>query len=215
MGTADRAPLLRGQVHVAACPMALVAGIWLAILAPNPRAVASVVLFCGALAAIFGMSSLLHRGRWTERAHRRVRQLDHAMIYLGMAMIYTAFWLSALDSLAADALLAVVWTGAVAGMLAKLRYIDAPPTRHWLFYVGFALTGLIIVPELVQTMGASRGSLVLVGGGLYVLGSVAYVLRRPNPFPRVLGYHELFHLGTVGGAACQLVALASFVLAGD
>jgi hemolysin III len=38
------------------------------------------------------------------------------------------------------------------------------------------------------------------------------VRRRPNPAPRVFGYHELFHALTILAAACQYVAIAFFVI---
>ena len=44
------------------------------------------------------------------------------------------------------------------------------------------------------------------------MGAVVYALRRPDPFPRVFGYHELFHALTIGALACQYVAVAFFVV---
>jgi hemolysin III len=55
-------------------------------------------------------------------------------------------------------------------------------------------------------------ALLLAGGVLYTAGAFVYALRRPDPKPAVLGYHELFHLCTLGAAACQYAAIAFFVL---
>ena len=55
-------------------------------------------------------------------------------------------------------------------------------------------------------------TLVIVGGVFYTVGAVIYALRRPDPSPTILGYHELFHLCTIAAAACQYVAIAFFVL---
>ena len=36
-----------------------------------------------------------------------------------------------------------------------------------------------------------------VGGGLYTLGGVVYGFKRPDPFPRWFGFHEVFHTLTI------------------
>ena len=72
------------------------------------------------------------------------------------------------------------------------------------------------LPGRVGTaVGGEGGSflvLVVVGGILYTAGAVIYARRRPDPLPRVFGYHELFHVLTVAAATCQYVAVAIYVL---
>ena len=36
--------------------------------------------------------------------------------------------------------------------------------------------------------------------------AVLYATQRPDPFPRVFGYHEVFHALTLVAVACQYVA---------
>ena len=55
--------------------------------------------------------------------------------------------------------------------------------------------------------GVAVAVLLLVGGGLYSLGAVIYAAQWPNPFPRSLGFHEIFHLLVVAAAAAQFVAV--------
>ena len=73
------------------------------------------------------------------------------------------------------------------------------------------LGGLVAVTQLAK-VGATGLTLVLVGGLFYSVGGIVYALKRPDPRPAVLGYHELFHLCTIAAAACQYVAIAFFVL---
>ena len=43
---------------------------------------------------------------------------------------------------------------------------------------------------------------VLSSGGLtYSAGAIVYAIKRPNPFPRVFGFHEIWHLFVVAGSA--------------
>jgi len=39
--------------------------------------------------------------------------------------------------------------------------------------------------------------MILVGGGLYSFGGVVYGFKRPNPWPRWFGFHEVFHTFTI------------------
>ena len=54
-------------------------------------------------------------------------------------------------------------------------------------------------------MSAAALGAMIVAGLLYSLGALAYATHWPNPFPRLIGHHEVFHL---------LVAAASIVLYG-
>lgn len=211
-GQDEQVPRLRGLLHVVACPLAIAAGGAMAWLAPTPRAALAIVLMAGGYAVTFGISGIYHRGRWTPRARRRVRQLDHATIFLAMAMTYSALWLVVLEGVLADALLVFCWLALPLGVAAKLRYIDARTSRHWIAYVAVGLLGLLVLPDVWRAMGSTGASLMLGGGLACAIGSVAYLLRRPNPFPSLVGHHELFHAGTVVCAALQLTALGTFAV---
>jgi hemolysin III len=71
--------------------------------------------------------------------------------------------------------------------------------------------GVAAVTQLAK-VGLAGVTLVVAGGVLYTAGALVYALKRPDPKPAVLGYHELFHLCTLAAAACQYVAIAFFVL---
>jgi hemolysin III len=55
------------------------------------------------------------------------------------------------------------------------------------------------------------GALMLSGGLLYTVGALSYHRRRPDPYPAVFGYHEVFHACVCAAAACQYTAIALFV----
>lgn len=207
-------PLLRGILHAVSCPVALVSGGVLAWLAPTPRTALALLVMSTGFAAIFGTSGIYHRisVRWSPTARRRARQADHAMIFLGMACAYTAVWLIALDGWVSDAVLVYCWCAAVVGMLSKVWFLDARPSRHLFAYLGMGLVGLVVVPSLWQTMGATYVAVMLLGALAITIGGVAYAYQRPNPFPRWFGHHEIFHAGTVVGCGLFLAAMASFAL---
>jgi hemolysin III len=60
--------------------VSLVSGILLVLLATT-RASVAVGIYAASVSALFGVSALYHRVTWTTAARRRMRRLDHAMIF--------------------------------------------------------------------------------------------------------------------------------------
>ena len=53
---------------------------------------------------------------------------------------------------------------------------------------------------------------MLAGGVAYTAGALVYAFRRPNPYPAVFGYHEIFHLLVIAAAAAHYAAVAIYAL---
>ena len=140
-----------------------------------------------------------------------MRRLDHSTILLLIAGTYTPFALLAFDGALGTAVLIAVWSGAAAGLVLNLLWIDAPTWVTAVVYITLGWVGAVAVPELVG-FGIAPAVLVFVGGALYTVGAVTYALKRPNPIPAVFGYHEIFHLLVIGAAITHFVAIAAFVL---
>ena len=205
-------PRLRGVFHQYAFFVAVIAGAVLVVLADSMRERLAMWVYAVALAAMFGVSALYHRVTWrSPRVRKWMRRLDHSAILLLIAGTYTPFALLAFDGALATAVLIAVWSGAAAGLVLNLLWIDAPTWVTAIVYVTLGWVGAIAVPELVG-FGIAPAVLVFLGGALYTIGAVAYALKRPNPVPTVFGYHEIFHLLVIGAAILHFVAIAAFVL---
>ena len=205
-------PRLRGVFHQYAFFVALVAGLVLVILADSFRERLAMWVYAVALAAMFGVSALYHRVTWrSPRVRRWMRRLDHSTILLLIAGTYTPFAVLTFHGVLANAILVVVWSGAGAGLLLNLLWVDAPTWVTAAVFMALGWVGVVTVPELVD-VGIAPAVLVFVGGGLYSLGALAYALKRPNPRPAVFGYHEVFHLLVIAAAAIHFIAIAAFVL---
>jgi hemolysin III len=122
-------PRLRGVSHQYAFFVSLVSGSLLVLLATTPRAMIAAALYAASVSALFGVSALYHRRTWTTAARRRMRRLDHAMIFVLIAGTYTPVGLLVLQGTLARVVLAVVWGGAAAGILLGLAWTKAP---RWL-----------------------------------------------------------------------------------
>lgn len=202
---------MRGVFHELGFYAAVVFGLLLVLTADPGRARVSAIVFTSCLAGCFGASALYHRPMWTPRVRSWLARLDHAGIYLLIAGTYTPFGLLVMSAAWAAPVLSVVWSGAAVAIVLKLFWVRAP---KWLSAVIGLTLGWVAVVAISQLLKVDLSGLLLVvaGGLLYSAGALVYALRRPDPAPRVFGYHELFHVLTLAGAGCQFAAIAFFVL---
>jgi hemolysin III len=205
-------PALRGVFHQYAFVVFAVLGIALTVAATGSTERAAAAAIGGSVAVTFGISALYHRVTWTPSVREIMRLLDHAAIFLLIAGTYTPYGLLVLSGAWRYAVLAVVWSGALAAILQQLLWRSAPKWVTPLLAVALGWVGVVAFPVLLETTGWAGAALLSAGGALYTLGAVVYALRRPDPVPAVFGYHELFHALTIAAAASQYAAIAFFVL---
>src|ERR671916_409903 len=167
----------------------------------------SVTVYCATICGLFGVSALYHRRRWSPRGWKRMKRLDHSMIFLFIAGTYTPFALLAVDQPTGYWVLAGVWAGALAGVFLKLTWPTAPRWVGVPLYIGLGWVAVFILTDILHIAGVTSLVLLAVGGVLYTLGGVAYAVKKPNPWPGVFGYHEVFHAMTVVAAICHYIAV--------
>ncbi|HEV7734180.1 MAG TPA: hemolysin III family protein [Candidatus Binatia bacterium] len=204
-------PKLRGVLHHYAFLVSLLTGAVLVSLVPTGHAFAAAV-YGASLSALLGVSALFHRVTWSVSARRWMARLDHAMICVLIAGTFTPFGIVALDEKLGPMLLAVIWTGATAGILLHLLWIDMPKWLSALVYVLLGWVGIAAAPQVVSHAGWTAFSLLLAGGLIYSAGALVYATRRPDPLPTVFGYHEVFHALVVVAAAAHYAAVAIAIL---
>lgn len=208
----EQVPLLRGVFHLWAFVAAIAAGVVLVVLADGALETVSSWIYAASLAAMFGASALYHRFPWRSTAKRLwARRLDHSTIFVFIASTYTPFTLLGFGGATRWLVLGLAWAGAVLGLVLELLWIDSP---RWLSTVAYLLVGwvgVLTIPQLFRGMGVAVAVLLIVGGGLYSLGAVIYATKWPDPFPRVFGFHEVFHVLVVAAAVTQFVAVSLVV----
>lgn len=201
-------PLLRGVSHEIAAFISFAA--WMALLAaaPGSTARAAAGVYGGTLFTLFLVSASYHRPNWAPRARLFMRRLDHAAIFFLIAGTYTPFCL-VLGGTTGRTMLLVAWGGAALGVLQSIFWPRAPKP---VFAASYLLLGWVVVPVLPAlhaALGSGAIALLAAGGGLYTLGAVVYASRRPDPFPAVFGYHEVFHALVIAAAACHFAVVAA------
>ena len=161
---------------------------------------------------MFGTSAAFHRLRWSAPAWRRMRRADHSAIFVGIAGTSTAVAGLALTGWARVLVLAMVWGGAAAGIVLRQVWLDAP---QWVVAIPYVVVGwcpVIVAPQLVRSLGWAGFGLMLAGGLAYTAGALVYARKRPDPWPDVFGFHEVFHACTLVGAGLFAYLVAFIAL---
>jgi hemolysin III len=204
-------PRLRGLLHAYAFWFALAAAIVLVAVAANGRARIAAIIYGVGLCALFGASATYHRWRGHPRWKPILRRVDHSTIFVFIAASYTPIALLVLDDPVRIIVLASVWAGAFAGVAMSICWIDAPRVLVALCYVAVGWVAAVAMPELFSARGIAMPLLLLAGGVLYSLGAAAYATKRPNPWPRTFGFHEVFHALVIAAAVVHFVAIAGVI----
>jgi hemolysin III len=205
-------PLLRGWFHVGAVVAWLIGGPFLIAAAPDAGSRAALVVYVVAMLTMFGVSALFHRVRWSAPAWRRMRRADHSAIFIGIAGTSTGLAGLALSGWSETLMLSLVWTGAVTGIVLRQVWLDAPQWAVAIPYVVVGWCSLAVAPQLVRSLGWVGFALMLVAGAAYTSGALIYARKRPDPWPGVFGFHEVFHVCTVLGAGVFAYLVAFIAL---
>lgn len=168
-----------------------------------------------ALILLYTASTLLHGLRVGPRGQRRLRILDHAAIFVLIAGSYTPITLVTLQqgwALWGWVLFGSVWAIALLGVVFKLFWLEAPRWLSTALYLLMGWLALVAIVPIVQTLPAGGVFWLVLGGLFYSVGAVIYGLKKPDWWPGVFGYHELWHLFVLAGSACHFVMMVRYIL---
>lgn len=169
-------------------------------------------LYSIAITALFGVSALYHRVNWGPVGRRRLQKFDHVTIFFAIAATYTPVAVFALSAWAAKLVLMLVWGGAFVGALLRVCFTQAP---KWVVAGPYLLVGwclLAVVGDAWHQLGVLGFILLLAGGLLYTAGAVVFAAQRPDPWPSMFGFHEIFHSLTIAAASLHYIAFVFVVL---
>jgi len=205
-------PLLRGVSHQVSffCALALTAA--LVFFAKPGAATACAFVFGASLVNLFGTSALYHRVDWSPRARKRIRRLDHAAIFVLIAGGYTPLFGLIPSSAGGHGALAAIWIGSMVGVLKSLVWPDAPKWMTALLCVALGWTVVGQVIDRSSIVGTLSVALLVASGFIYSLGALVYALKRPDPLPRIFGYHEVFHALVVIASVCLCAHVVTVLL---
>lgn len=204
-------PRLRGWIHASAVVPFALAGLSLAVAAPTIEARVSVSIYAVAITSMLLASALYHCLRVSPKTAKWLRRVDHSMIGVAVAGTYTPVIALLLHGTSQVSLLAVMWLGALSGLVLTLAWHDGPRWLRSGIYVALGWAGVALLPWIATHGGIAALILVLSGGLAYTVGAVIYARRGPNLVPGVFAFHELFHTLVLVAVALHFSAIAVIV----
>ena len=180
-------------------------------LARGPAERAAFGVYGGSLILLYLVSTLYHALPLPRHRLRKLRTLDHIAIYFLIAGTYTPIALVTLHGRFGWSLLTAVWLIAMAGIPFKLFFLDAPVWISTSTYLGMGYLALFAVPLIARVVPWSGLLWLVMGGAAYTVGAIIYSRERPNPFPGLLGHHEIWHVLVLIGSACHFAFMVYHV----
>ena len=205
-------PVLRGYLHLAGALVAPYALLLLLFIAESPRAVIGGAIFGASLIILYSTSATYHLAPLGWRHRGLLRRLDHAIVFVFIAGAYVPFTLQVLSN--AWGILVLSMVGGLAGV-GLITALAVPTRTRWIqvgLYIGLGWVGIVAISELLTALPWEAFAMLVLSGILFSAGGMTYAMRRPDPFPRFFGYHEVFHALQVAGTTVLYLVVAIYVL---
>jgi len=171
----------------------------------------SLAIYGISLILMFAASAIYHLIKAPPQTIKVLRKFDHAAIYLLIAGTYTPICLHFFHGFWKWGMVGIIWGMAVAGVAIKVFMINAPRLLSTGIYLLMGWLALTAIKEILTAMPVHALIWLLSGGIFFTLGAVVYIARKPDFFPEVFGFHEVWHIFVILGCLCHFVVIAVFV----
>lgn len=187
--------------------LASIAGLTLMVVVAAVKAdawhVVSFAIFGTTLVFMYTASFLYHGLQLSAKTLAIFRRIDHIMIFMVIAGSYTPLCLVPLRGPWGWSLFGIIWGFAAVGIVLKLFWMNLPRWISTLIYLGMGWLCMVVVYPLVQILEPAPLLWLALGGLFYSLGALVYIFKKPDPFPKMFGFHEIWHICVLLGSACH------------
>lgn len=206
-------PLMRGWSHAAAVVVAIAGLITLIVITRHDTAkLISMTIYGVSLVLLFGVSATYHVFRWPPRVKDWLRRADHATIFVFIAATYTPLVFNVLDGWWRIGVLVGAWLSAAVGVAGAAPFLRIPRQALAAVYLAMGWVAVVALVPLTAALGWVAAVLMALGGLQYSLGAAAYAFKWPRLWPRVFGYHELFHLAVISASVTFYVIVVTYAV---
>ncbi len=198
--------------HLGGAIAAFIGSIPLIILSWNgPAKLVSVIVYGLSLICMFLASGIYHLAKVKPATLAILRKMDHSAIFLLIAGTYTPFCLVAFTGFWRWGLLAIIWAIAVIGILIKIFFPNLPRWLHTGPYIVMGWLCLLAAPQMPSVLSVSAIVWLIVGGVMYTFGAIIYATKIFNFVPGKFGFHEVWHIFVILGAAAHFASVMSVI----
>ena len=163
--------------------------------------IVGVSIFSATMIVLY-LASTVYHAMPQGKAKYVFQVIDHSAVYLLIAGTYTPFMLGVLEGVWGWSLLTAVWTLAMVGVGLKAFGKASHPAVSTTLYVILGWLILIAIKPLVALMEPDGLLLLVLGGVLYTLGVVFFVIDS-----RLRYGHLVWHLFVVGGTVSHYFSI--------
>lgn len=201
-----------GLMHLGAAAVAALGMIGLVYLGRDSAAKQfSLFVYGLSLVLMFSASATYHLVNSKPNVMRFLRKIDHSAIYFLIAGTYTPICFFFFTGFWQWGILTIVWTMAVVGIVVKLFWLNAP---RWItvgIYLVMGWLGILAIREMLGSMPTGAILWLISGGLFFTIGAVVYGLKKPDWYPGVFGFHELWHIFVILGCLCHFIVIAAYI----
>ena len=206
-------PLMRGWSHALAAVVSVAGLVALIVVTRHdPAKLVSMIVYGTGLVLLFGVSATYHIFNWPPKVKSWLRRADHATIFVFIAATYTPLVFNVLDGWWRTGVLFAIWTCAIAGVAGAAPFLRIPPRPLAALYLAMGWLAVVALVPLTAALGWAAAALMALGGLQYSLGAAAYAFKKPRLWPRVFGYHELFHVAVITASATFYVLILRYAV---
>lgn len=201
-----------GLTHLGGAILSVIGLVLLVYQARNLTQTIALSVYGISLILLYTASSMYHLLPVSKKMTDKLQRLDHMMIYILIAGTYTPFTLLALHGSMKWGMFSTIWALAFTGIIFKIVWFNAPRWLSTLFYVGMGWLAIIMLPNLIHNFNIDGILWIGLGGLFYMIGAVIYVFKKPDPLPKVFGFHEIWHLFVLAGSFCHFWSVYEYLI---
>ncbi|WP_420411397.1 PAQR family membrane homeostasis protein TrhA [Roseibium sp.] len=192
-----------GTIHVLGIGLGVTATVVLAITLWNSGDFArqiSVLVYAACLMAML-ICSALYNMFATDHKTGVLRRLDHAAIFLMIAGTYTPLAAIIIGGWTGGILLAIVWSGALAGAIVKLLNLQGMDRLTVPICLALGWVVVFVAKPLMENASTFGFWMIVAGGLLYTCGTVFYAWKN------LKFQNAIWHAFVLAAAVCHFAAV--------
>jgi len=178
----------------------------------RPVHIVAFSIFGAGMILLYTASTLYHWLPVSEKIAQCLRKIDHMMIFILIAATYTPVCLIPLRGAWGWSLFGSIWGLTASGIVMTAFWTRAPRWIYTIIYVATGWLALVAIWPLIQTLHLGGMMWLLIGGLFYTAGAVIYAIKKPDPWPRIVGFHEIFHLFVMMGTFSHFWMMYRYVM---
>lgn len=208
-------PVYRGRIHRMALYFSILMGLILYVVSDSGLKKVAVGIYFASQIILYGVSSTYHITIWKSvSALSTMQKFDRSSIFILISGTQTALMLllGPLEKSWPFQFLLATWTIAVFGFFKTFIWTNAPEVVSVGTYIVHGASVVAIMPFFFNYIDSFTFCLFVLGGIFYISGGIIFGIEKPDPYPLIFGFHEVFHALTILGNTCFMIPVIRAVL---